>query len=827
MHKKTALQVILLFTGIILFIAGCVGEESSGETPAQNTQSKITGKEDTSYLLDKTELFGKTILGLYKSSDNQSEDENLIFYHLSLPLKEMGFTVKYHDIDESIPTKTDLEGVRAVISWYTGASMEDPESYLDFVNSVIDSGRKFIVFDNFGTWQYRLEPDKYISADRVNYTLSRLGIRYKAGWTADAANVVKIEYIDSEIAEAGGSQILTDKSQYYTFKKVDRNAKVYLSLKRTDEDLGSSSVVLTNKNGGFAFTSYIYKIKDGNVVMLIDLKKFLENALFPEPSKYKIILLADTENELTNRILLFTNEILIEAGLDVEYLPATEFDKLTHLDLRPYTSAALIVTTDSGIQKDVIEDYLNNGGSIVSLYTAFYSNLAPLLGSVYNKDLIKAQTGYKISQNLVMANNYALESEEMKWQAGPLAPESSSKILGTDYSTNTPLIWYSEINGGKAFIWNWNGFSTYQLAGLILETFLYVHPVGAANTFGFAHMFVDDWPCPMYDIVKEPYDYTDTYYYTQIWWPDIKNLFAKYNIPYSTYSVFNYNVIVEPPFTGEEFYVSKTNAPIQIIDQLKELEAEIGLHGYNHASLTIRETDVNLATWPSRENIVSGLTEARRLITDLIGEQYMPFSYVAPNNILDQTAISAIHEVFPSVKIIAALRWGIEEEFYSPFIPHPEFNDVYFFPRITYGYKNKQALINNLVSGVIGPGVISHFIHPDDVYDPYRSENKNWDKLREEFDSILAFVKMNYPWIEWVGIRDAYYRMQKQQNAQFNFKWEDNTLYVSAQPGVLFRIRQNDKQLLSVEGANIIYSYSTMPSIILKATGKNVVLRFN
>ena len=66
---------------------------------------------------------------------------------------------------------------------------------------------------------------------------------------------------------------------------------------------------------------------------------------------------------------------------------------------------------------------------------------------------------------------------------------------------------------------------------------------------GFAHMFVDDWPCPMYDLVKEPYDYTDTYYYTKIWWPDVKSLFTKYNIPYSTYAVFNYNVIVEPPFT--------------------------------------------------------------------------------------------------------------------------------------------------------------------------------------------------------------------------------------------------------------------------------------
>ena len=827
--RKTAIILGIIF---LIFLYSCVDESADTVIIQElDINSEIVEYENTSFLLDKAEFFGKTILGLYKSSDNQSEDENLIFFHLSIPLQEMGFTIKYHDIDESIPTSKDLEDVRAVISWFAGASMEDPDTYLDFVNRTIDSGRKFIILDNFGAWQYRLEDEKYVPMDRLNYTLSRLGLRYYGDWTTDAENLVEIAEISSDMVEAGGKQIISETSFYYNFKNVDRNSKVHLSLKRRDRNYEPSSVIITNHNGGFIFSSYIYRIKDGAVCMLIDFKKYLEEALFPESENYNIALLADTKNPDTNNVLLLTNEILLRAGLPVKYIPTDEFENLSHKDLRQFSAIGLIITTDKGLRPEILENYLKDGGSIVSLYSGSFPNIAPLLGSTHDTNLAVNNDGYNISQNMIMTNGYILENETMAWFAGTLTPESNALVLGTNHDGNTPLLWSSEIENGKVFVWNWNGFRTHQLAGLILESFLYVHPVGAAGTLGFAHMFIDDWPLPMYDVVKEPYviaNLTDAEYYTTVWWPDIKSLFAKYNVPYSAYAIFNYNVIVEPPFTGEEFYVSSNNAPMAIIDELIESEAEIGFHGYNHASLTVKDTEVNLATWPSRENIVMALSESKRLWSDLIGERHMPFCYVAPNNIIDQTAISALREVYPSIKIISALRWGTEEEFYSPFMPHPAYPDIYYFPRITYGYLTTTGVINNLVSGVIGPGVISHFIHPDDVYDPYRSEDKTWDEMYAEFENLLAFVQTHFPWIEWLEMRDAYHTMIHHNNAQLNFKWEDNTLYVSAQPDVMFRIRPNDNlQLVNVEGAEIVYNYSTMPAVILKATSKNVVLSFN
>jgi len=402
-------QIFIIFLGIIFLLSGCVQESSE----KFSTNRQVVEYEDTSFLLNKAEFHGNTILALYKSSDNQSEEQNLIFYHLSNPLKEMGFTVKYHDIDESIPTETEMEDVRAVITWFAGASLVDPDIYLDFVNRTIDSGRKYIILDNFGAWQYRLEDEKYVPMDRLNYTLSRFGLRYFGDWLIGEPDTLKIADIIPEMVEAGGKQIISETSFFYRFKNVDPDATVYLSVQRTDKDYAPSPVILTNRNGGFVFSSYIYRTEDGNVIMLVDLQRFLEEALFPEPENYNIALLADTENPDTNNVLLLTNEVLLSAGLSVKYIPKTEFENISHRDLRQFSAIGLIITNEDGLSPVLLENYLKGGGTIVSLYSGSFPNFAALFGSTYDASLEQMNNGFKISQNMLMTNGYVMEDEDM------------------------------------------------------------------------------------------------------------------------------------------------------------------------------------------------------------------------------------------------------------------------------------------------------------------------------------------------------------------------------------------------------------------------------
>jgi hypothetical protein len=205
--------------------------------------------------------FQREILALYKSSEGQTERENEIFYYLSRPLKKMGFTLRYWDIDGGIPDSAAMDRVRAVISWYRGAAMSRPERYLEFLDQTMDRGIKVLVFDNFGVYQDR-DSKAYVEPSRLNPTLSRLGIMYFGDWTQDAG-VLKIVAKDSRMVEYQGPQDLKASAFFYRFLQHDRDLKIHLSIERTDRDYDPSPVIVTNRNGGFALSRYIYRQEAG------------------------------------------------------------------------------------------------------------------------------------------------------------------------------------------------------------------------------------------------------------------------------------------------------------------------------------------------------------------------------------------------------------------------------------------------------------------------------------------------------------------------------------------------------------------------------------
>ena len=227
------------------------------------------------------DVYGRRVLGLYKSSEGQTAKENEILYHLSGPLSEMGLTVDYWDADAGLPPESAFEDVRAVISWFRGPSIAHPEDYLRFLNRTVDSGRKLIVLDNLGAYQDR-SSGRYLDTGLINLTLGRLGLMYLGDWTEDPS-VIRVARKDSAVVEKGGEQDPEVSRFYYRFHPVDRDLETYLSLERTDRDYGSSPVITSNANGGFALSRYIYHYADGKVTMLLDLKSFLREALFPAP----------------------------------------------------------------------------------------------------------------------------------------------------------------------------------------------------------------------------------------------------------------------------------------------------------------------------------------------------------------------------------------------------------------------------------------------------------------------------------------------------------------------------------------------------------------
>jgi len=178
--------------------------------------------------------------------------------------------------------------------------MADPDAYLDFIDNIIMSGLKFIVIDNFGAYQYRLEHEKFVDPARLNLTLSKLGIWYSGNCTDDAS-VLEIVSKDSALVEANAAQDVAKSSFYYFFQIIDKELDVYLSVKRNDKDLPPSPFVVTNRNGGFILSRYIYHTESGQAKILINFNEFLKRAFSPPAKQEKIALLADLEHAQTKK----------------------------------------------------------------------------------------------------------------------------------------------------------------------------------------------------------------------------------------------------------------------------------------------------------------------------------------------------------------------------------------------------------------------------------------------------------------------------------------------------------------------------------------------
>ena len=771
--------------------------------------------------------FQREILALYKSSEGQTEKENEIFYYLSRPLKQMGIALRYWDIDRGIPDSRTLGQVRAVISWYRGAAMRAPERYLEFLDDAMDRGLKVMVFDNFGAYHDR-DSKSYVEPSLLNPTLSRLGIMYFGDWTQDA-EILKFDTKDSRMVEYQGSQDLQSSAFYYRFLQHDRDLNVYLSIKRTDRSYDPSPVILTNRNGGFALSRYIYRQEAGKVKLLLNVEEFLKEALFPRAKRERIALLVESSDTAAAQTLEYTTALLRRAKLPFEVIEKQQLSLLVPGDLRPFTAVGLILKSDAGLDPKVLEDLLEQGGGVVSLMGGEYRKIGSVLGQTRGRGRVTGKTGYRFKEGFLLGEGLSLEESTFQWLPGSGSPASDAQILAYSHKESHPLLWAVSRGNGRVLNWNWNGFLTGDFQGFILESFLYVRPVGVAATAGLGIMFVDDWPIPMFNVVKDPLSVKDTEFYTRQYWPDMKQFFARRNIPYVSYVVFNYNANTVAPFGNGEFFVAENQATVKIAREILESGQELGFHGYNHISLTENKTKVNVAVWPSRQAMEQSLQAAKTEWIGLFGEHTLPYAYIAPNNIISETGIAAVHNVFPSIKVMSFLRSGTGEETRSEFGPHPRFKDVYLIPRTSSGYPFTPAVRQLTVAAASGAGIWAHFIHADDVFDPHRSLGKSWPELKREFTGMIDFVDRHYPWLRFVTIREAHRILQQHDAIGVEYRWlEGNRLEIrTTSPGLPVRIRMNGYRLRSSEGAKLLYSYRQMPAVVLEMEGTLATLEFS
>lgn len=540
------------------------------------------------------------------------------------------------------------------------------------------------------------------------------------------------------------------------------------------------------------------------VVNIIPLPEKLKASL----KKDKYLVLSNTNNQdsidLKGNIL----QTLSYMKLLGEDKNVTSFPK----ELDQY-SGIIITFEELDLIPDLkaIERYVEEGGSV---FFAIRPGINDGLFHIYRKlglyevgSFIETN-GIELTSNILIKQKGLLINDETIINSSlSVGLEPKSRVHARS-ANNIPLLWDVPYQKGRFILFNGSMLSSKVNRGLLVgsislmkEDFIYpIMNMKLAN--------IDDFPAPVPEgynqqILKE-HDMSTEDFYRKIWWPFIQDGAKKYDVRYAGFIIQNYNDRVQPPFTdktGEEL-----ETLISYGRELLKMGGEIGIHGYNHQSLTTeyeRISHLGYNAWESQKDMEESLKELNDYIKRAFPNLKVK-SYVPPSNIIDEKGLKAIRSVVPEVNILSSLYL---EDKSGHVLVQEYMSDKNFIhlPRITYGYsysnESKWAIANSLTS----IGVFSHFIHPDDILDEERNSSKTWEQISQEYNTMLHDLKKNYPWLRSMLPREAAKWLEQYSNTTIYTERNAGKLrvYCDSYSGETYFIFRTNKQITSMKDCTV------------------------
>ncbi len=185
--------------------------------------------------------------------------------------------------------------------------------------------------------------------------------------------------------------------------------------------------------------------------------------------------------------------------------------------------------------------------------------------------------------------------------------------------------------------------------------------------------------------------------------------------------------------------------------QIVKYGGELGLHGYNHEPLHYEaypaDSTLLYDQWYSYEESVAALSAA----VDEFERRFPDYNlncYVPPSNIIDAEGVRAVKEAMGEPVIISGMYLDDDEDYVVG--QDIKYEDgVIYIPRFSSdSFLNDDTKLN-IASAMSMYGVVSHFIHPDDVMDPERNNGYSWEEMRVEFADMIGFIGVRYPFLEY------------------------------------------------------------------------------
>lgn len=493
-----------------------------------------------------------------------------------------------------------------------------------------------------------------------------------------------------------------------------------------------------------------------------------------ELSKYKFSLLPneaneyvdsyDSFNEKADVVLIYDSDLKdssvhykesLEKVLDDIRVDHRVIDLGQKVELPKKGDLVLFCTIDfdkfNNAQFDGFVDWLQEGNIIFFCEPDFYSSFAAI------KDYIGISS---ISDMSVEIDDIQFLDDILPGLKGETLYDSGlvdsvqicnlkeeSHISVLESKKHAPIIWDYSNGKNNVTVYNNTLLDEKNVIGGIAANSVVKHlKQHAWPIINSKMVFIDDFPAPQPEgfdeRLKEQFGYDTQAFFMNIWWPDMKKLADKHGIKYNGVFVETYNTLTSPPFPrGYASTIIRYYGA-----EVLSTGGEIALHGYNHQSLIPEgyPNDDDYLGWPNKENMVIATKTLNDYATSIFPEVTYT-SYVPPSNYLSYEGLQALREAVPSMKVISALYYqNLEDTAYCTDF-YEEENGIINVPRITSGYDMGPFDELLMYNAAYSEGVVSHFIHPDDVLDVDRGAEAGWNAMRDALDASYDRLDKTYP----------------------------------------------------------------------------------
>jgi hypothetical protein len=488
-------------------------------------------------------------------------------------------------------------------------------------------------------------------------------------------------------------------------------------------------------------------------------------------------------------------------------IPVAELSK----DWKDYQN---IIITFPSLDKvsdiNILTDYASNGGKVFfairpELTDGFYAIYQKLGIYEYGNEFEDAK-GIKMNSDLLLkANNLKISEDFIINSSLPVHIKGTCKLLASS-KEGIPLLWSTAYGKGTVMVQNGTMLSDKLNRGLIAGALSYLNDDFIYPIMNSKVVFIDDFPAPFPDNTNKDiyHDYkrNTATFFRDVWWPDVEQAAKKNDVKYTGVLIETYNDRVKAPFKDQ---IGKENLKIFGRDLIKS-GGEIGIHGYNHQSLTLdpkQVKELGYNAWNSEQDMVESLKEAKEYFESLF-PNYILRTYVPPSNVLSEEGKKAIKKAIPSIDILASLYIGDEEKisYTQEFDVNKPFIDL---PRLTSDYHYSDTNKWTIANSATLFGAFSHFIHPDDLLDPERNKGDHWSKLSKQFNQMLSDVKQNYPWMKALTASKSAEALKSYVDAKVYVAEKHNKInvYINHFTGSLDFLLRSEKPIKSSKGCKV------------------------